>query len=372
MLIAGEASGDQLAAELVTSLRAKMPEAKFFGAGGAKMAGAGVEVAVDLTKHAITGVSDVLKKIFQIWRIKRQLLALAIERQPDVIIGVDYGEFNAQFAHAVKKQVRKHPGGWNPKIIKFISPQVWASRPGRAYRLAADNDLLLSIFPFEKEWYAKRVPQLRVEFVGHPMVDRFKDLKIQNSRQSNEPKVLLLPGSRRGELKHHLPAMLGALRIVREKIPAVKATMVLPNPALELLAKSLGADLPIQIGDLPRALAGTDLAISKTGTVTMECAFFGVPAVTCYKGSWLDYQIAKRLVTVTTFTMPNLLAGKTVYPEFLQYDLTAESLAKAALELLQNEARRAEMKAELGRVVASLGEPGAAGRAAAAILSLFP
>ncbi len=151
MLIAGEASGDQLAAELVASLRAKMPEAKFFGAGGTKMAGAGVAVAVDLTKYAVTGISDVLKKFFQIWRIKRQLLTLAIERQPDVIIGVDYGEFNARFAHAVKKHVRKHPGGWDPKIVKFISPQVWASRPGRANRLAADNDLLLSIFPFEKE-----------------------------------------------------------------------------------------------------------------------------------------------------------------------------------------------------------------------------
>ncbi len=174
-------------------------------------------------------------------------------------------------------------------------------------------------------------------------------------------KSLLLPGSRRGELKHHLPAMLGALKIIREKVPAVKAVpWCCRIHRWSCWRESLGADLPVQIGDLPRALPGTDLAISKTGTVTMECAFFGVPAVTLYKGSWLDYQIAKRLVTVDTFTMPNLLAGKTVYPEFLQYDLTAENLAKAALDLLQNEARRVEMKAEFGRVVASLGEPGAA------------
>jgi lipid-A-disaccharide synthase len=380
MLIAGEASGDQLAAELVASLRARLPEAKFFGAGGTKMTGAGVDVAVDLTKHAVTGISDVLKKILEIWRVKRQLLALAIERRPDVIIGVDYGEFNARFTHAVKQHVRKHPSGWSPKIVKFISPQVWASRPGRAYQLAADNDLLLSIFPFEKEWYAKRVPQLRVEFVGHPMVGRFTsdDLRFTSgsagevSALKGEPKILLLPGSRRGELKHHLTAMVGALKIIQAAIPSAKAKMILPSESLVQLAKSLGANLDIQIGNLPQALTETSLAITKTGTVTMECAFFGVPAVTCYKGSWLDYQIAKRLVTVTTFTMPNLLAGKTVYPEFLQYDLTAENLAKAALDLLQNESRRAEMKAELGRVVASLGEPGAAGRAAEAILSLFP
>jgi lipid-A-disaccharide synthase len=378
MLIAGEASGDLLAAELVMALRERLSAGGektspvFFGAGGAKMAGAGVDVAFDLTKHAVTGFSDVLKKLVEIWRIKRQLLALAIERRPDVIIGVDYGEFNARFAHAVKQHVRKHPDGWNPRIIKFISPQVWASRPGRANQLAADCDLLLSIFPFEKDWYAKRVPQLRVEFVGHPMVDRFKDLKMGRKNPKEAPKILLLPGSRRGELKHHLPAMLGALKIIQTKMPSAKATMILPNPALEQLAGSLGAGLNIQIGNLPQALAETTLAISKTGTVTMECAFFGVPAVTLYKGSWLDYQIAKRLVTVDTFTMPNLLAGKTVYPEFLQYELTAENVACAALELLQNETRRQEMKSQLEKVVASLGEPGAAGRAADAILSLFP
>ncbi len=363
----------------VSALRVRLPEAAFFGAGGAKMAGAGVDVAVDLTRHAVTGITDVLRNLLKIWRIQKQLLALAIKQKPDVIIGVDYGEFNARFAHAVKNHVRRHPGGWNPKIVKFISPQVWASRPGRAYKLAADCNLLLSIFPFEKAWYAQRVPQLRVEFVGHPMVDRFKNEDLRLARRNDsttsvpqEPRILLLPGSRRGELKHHLPAILGALKLIRQKIPSAKATMVLPNASLEQLAKSLGADVPMQIGNIPEALSHTDLAIAKTGTVTMECAFFRVPAVTFYKGSWLDYQIAKRLVTVTTFTMPNLLTGETVYPEFLQYDLTAENLARASLEVLQDANRREKMKSQLDKVVASLGQPGGAGRAADAILSLFP
>ena len=147
--------------------------------------------------------------------------------------------------------------------------------------------------------------------------------------------------------------------------------MILPNESLVHLAKSLGTDLEIQIGNLPQALVEADIAISKTGTVTMECAFFRLPAVTLYKGSWLDYQIARRLITVKTFTMPNLLAGEEVYPEFLQNDLTAENLARAALELLQDESRRAKMKAQLAGVIASLGAPGAAGRAADAVLSLF-
>jgi lipid-A-disaccharide synthase len=315
--------------------------------------------------------------------LTQQLLAAAIKRQPDVIIGVDYGGFNLRFGHAVKEYVRGNPfSTWKPKIVQFVSPQVWASRPGRAKRLAQDYDLLLSIFPFEQDWYAKRVPQLRVEFVGHPMVGRFADDDLRLKRRetgsvavaSHPPQIVLLPGSRKSELKRHLPAMMGALQVVREKLPGARAKMILPNQALTDLAGRLVTPQPnleLQTGHLPQALAQADIAIAKTGTVTMECAFFGVPAVTLYKGSWLNYQIARHLITVTTFTMPNLLANEEVYPEFLQNELTAENLAGAALDLLQNEARRQKIKSQLAQVIASLGEPGAAKRAAEAVLSLL-
>src|ERR1035438_10407126 len=183
MVIAGEASGDLLAAELVSALREEIPSSTinlasspvFFGAGGPRMAAAGVKLAFDMTQHAVIGMSDVLKNYFKFRQLFNQLLKLAIERKPDAIIGVDYGGFNLRFGHAVKEYVRNNPfSKWNPKIIQFVSPQVWASRPGRANLMAANYDLLLSIFPFEKDWYAKRVPKLRVEFVGQPMVERFK------------------------------------------------------------------------------------------------------------------------------------------------------------------------------------------------------
>jgi lipid-A-disaccharide synthase len=396
MLIAGEASGDLLAAELVSALRGQLPDAQFFGAGGAKMAAAGVELAFDLTQHSVIGISDVLKNILKFRRLFNQLLALAIERKPDVVIGVDYGGFNLRFGQAVKKYVRENPfSQWNPKIVQFVSPQVWASRPGRADKLARDYDLLLSIFPFEKAWYAQRVPSLRVEFVGHPMIGRFTnddfrftsgisessrsrgdETQIKNKLETphvvSYKNILLLPGSRKSELQRHLPVMLEALKLIREKLPAAKAKMVLPNPALMTLAKSLGAELEIQIGELPWALAESDVALASTGTVTMECAFFGVPTVTLYKTSWLTYQIAKRIVTVKSLTMPNLLAGETVYSEFIQNEATPENLSRAVLELLENEARRAQIKAQLGKIISSLGEPGAPQRAAKAILSLFP
>ncbi len=384
MLIAGEASGDLLAAELVSALRSALKRGgdgsspQFFGAGGPKMAAADVELAVDLTQHAVTGLSDVLLNFLKFRQLFQQLLALAIERQPDVIIGVDYGGFNLRFGHAIKQYVRNNPfSKWNPKIIQFVSPQVWASRPRRAKLLEADYDLLLSIFPFEKDWYAQRAPKLRVEFVGHPMVERFQ--KAEGRRQKAEgsaasPLILLLPGSRTSELNRHLPVMLDALEFIQRKLPESRARMVLPNPALKELAEKLSApppDIEIQLGNLPQALAQADVAIASTGTVTMECAFFGVPAVTLYKTSWSTYQIARWLVTVKSLTMPNLLAKEEVYPEFVQNAATPANVAGAALELLQDELRRQKIKSQLAGIITSLGGPGACERAATAILGLF-
>lgn len=389
MLIAGEASGDLLAAELVSALRAQSSilnppsSPRFLGAGGPKMAEAGVELAFDLTQHSVVGISDVLKNYLKFRGLFNQLLALAIERKPDVLIGVDFGGFNLRFGHAVRNYVRENPfSQWNPKIVQFVSPQVWASRPGRADRLAADYDLVLSIFPFEKDWYAQRTPKLRVEFVGHPMLDRFAN---DESRVSPRPpeaasiatrqsQILLLPGSRTSELKKHLPVMFDALELVRAKLPGATAKVILPNDALKKIANRLSALRPgveIQIGGLPDALAQAGLAIASTGTVTMECALFGVPAVTLYKTSWINFAIAKRLVTVKWATMPNILAKEEVYPEFIQNAATAENLARAALALLQDEARRRKIKTQLAKIVASLGGPGAGERAALAIQNLF-
>jgi lipid-A-disaccharide synthase len=387
MLIAGEASGDLLAAELVSALReacAANPQSairnpQFFGAGGPKMSAAGVELAFDLTEHSVVGFSEVLKNYFKFRRLFKQLLALAIERQPDAIIGVDYGGFNLRFGHAIKEYIRNNPfAKWNPKIVQFVSPQVWASRPGRANLLEADYDLLLSIFPFEKDWYAKRAPKLRVEFVGHPMIGRFSSVGTRCSASEDArqrvPTILLLPGSRTGELKRHLPVMLGALELIQEKLPAIRARMVLPNEPLKELAgrmPALQSNVEIQVGNLPQALAQADAAIASTGTVTMECAFFGVPTVTLYKTSWLTYQIGRFIVNVKWLTMPNILADEVIFPEFIQNDATPENLAGTALELLQNEPLRRKIKSQLGKIISSLGDPGASERAAAAILSLF-
>jgi lipid-A-disaccharide synthase len=244
--------------------------------------------------------------------------------------------------------------------------------------LESDYDLLLSIFPFEKAWYAQRTPKLRVEFVGHPMVDRLRNAPSLTARaqpnrptEKSDPLILLLPGSRKSELKHHLPVMLGALNLIKERLPSARAKMVLPNEELKKLVLATWPDTDIQVGNLPNALPQADLAITKTGTVTMECAFFGVPAVTLYKKTFLGLAIALGIVTVKSLTMPNLMAGEEVYPEFIQAAATPENVARAAAELLQDESRRTKMKSQLAKIITSLGEPGASRQAAMAISTLF-
>jgi lipid-A-disaccharide synthase len=400
MLIAGEPSGDLLASELVEALKKELagnpkPEIrnpKFFGAGGAKMAEAGAELAFDMTQHSIIGLWEAVKNYGKFKRLFDQLVNLAFERRPDVIVCVDFSGFNRRFARAIRWELevrRTRQGDWKPKIIQYVSPQVWASRPGRAKSMARDFDLLLTIFPFEKVWYAERVPELKVEFVGNPAAERYsvgtrstvssirqdsQSVKVGQNTDAVErvPAVLLLPGSRIGELKRHLPVMLDALKKIQSARPEVYGRMVLPNEPLAQLARagSPPGGLEIQIDNLADALSQSAIAIASTGTVTMECAYFGVPTVALYKTSWSTYHIGKRIIQVKYLAMPNLLANEAIFPELIQHEATAENIARAALDLLNDPQRRVVIRAKLTKVVESLGGPGASQRAARAILRL--
>lgn len=394
MLIAGETSGDILAGELVEALRREFEsgqasctwdyqplhgsfEPRFFGAGGTQMAAAGVELAFDMTAHSVTGISDVLKNYPKFRRLFKQLYQLAIDGEPDAIICVDFSGFNRRFAHAIRRYAHAHHDwfhDWNPKIIQYVSPQVWASRESRVYQIARDFDLLLSIFPFEREWYAARVPNLPVEFVGHPIIDRYgslsKRLGEENVVVAKSPTVLLLPGSRPDELARHLPVLLGAMETIRSEFSQVRSWMVLPNEILAKQARDIGVPgtVQVQVGGLADALPQADLAIASTGTVTLECAYFGVPTVALYKTSWITWQIAKRIITVKYGAMPNLLANAEIFPEFIQDAATVENIARAAIELLRDQERRKKIKDQLASIVGSLGTGGAARRAARAVM----
>ena len=394
MLIAGDPSGDLLTASLVNALREKTIARsqdlsrdaqplrtalapRFFGAGGPQMAAAGVELCYDMMKHTGIGISEFLKNVGEGRRVFKRLLALAIDRQPDVIIGVDYGFFNLRFCKAVKDYVRKHRSDfqpWNPKIVQFVSPQVWASRPHRAQVLEENHDLLLSIFPFEKGWYAKRAPRLRVEFVGHPMVGKISEPREKSLSDANGAAIALLPGSRPSELRRHMPVILATFELMRKEMPHVRGKMVLPNAKLLETARSAGTTtgIELQVGGLSEVLAQSDLAITKSGTVTMECALAGLPAVVFYITSWATYMVFKPIINIKYIAMPNLLADEEVFPEFVQHKAKPESIARAALDLLRNAQKRKSTRAKLASIVGSLGGPGAADAAANAILSLLP
>ena len=376
MLVAGEPSGDQLAAELVVALRAAAAgrPLRFLGAGGDRMAEAGVELALDLTRHSVIGVPS-LAELRRFHGFRKLLVNLALSATPAVLVGVDFFGFNGSLAAHVRQAVRQGPfHNWNPRLVQFVSPQVWASRPGRARRLETTHDLLLSILPFEKDWYAQRAPGLRVEFVGHPLVDRHAAAVAAPAAPGAAPTLLLLPGSRRGELIRHLPVMLEAARRVRAAAGA-RLLIVMPSESLAgFVRPMLPADLPVemQVGELSQALQSSTAALACTGTVTLECAWFGLPTVTLYKTSALTYAIGRRIVTVPYLSMPNLLANAPVMPEFIQDAATPEALAGALGPFFAHSVARARAIESLAQVRARLGPPGASPRAAAAILGLLP
>lgn len=379
LIIAGEASGDTLAAELVQALR-HVTDWRFIGAGGPKMQAAGVNLTVDLTAHAVVGLWEVVKHYPELRRLFNQLIDLALHELPDVIILVDYPGFNLRYLAAIKKWVRTRKGpfkNWQPKIVYYVSPQLWAWHESRVHNIARDVDLLLSIFPFEKQWYASRAPGLRVEFVGHPLVDRFASLPPAHSAASSpfdKPLIVLLPGSRARELHKHVPVLAQAAQIIQQKLNA-RFLLIAPNDQLAETVRQLAPSncpLEIQIGGLAESLRSATFALACSGTVTMECAFFGVPTIVFYRTSWATYRLGRLLVKVKYLAMANLLNNAAVYPEFIQNDATPQAIATEALAILENHARMMEIKATLAKVIASLGPPGASQRAAQAVLSLFP
>jgi lipid-A-disaccharide synthase len=381
-MIAGAASGDTLGAELLDAIR-RQPggdEIDFIGAGGPKMEAAALRPEFDLSEHAVVGIWEVLKNYFKFRRLFRHLFELATRREPDAIVLIDYPGFNLRFAKAIRRHNSQGDGAfreWQPKIVCYVSPQLWAWKEGRVHGIARNIDLMLSIFPFEKEWYAERVPAFAVEFVGHPLVDRFplakpdeKSVPLDPDLFTEQPTVLLLPGSRRREIDKHLPVMLEAAVIFSEKIKT-RLRMVLPSDEMLALARRhipTGIEIDLQVGGLAKALGQAILAIASSGTVTMECAWFRVPTVVLYKTSPLTHALGRALLKVPHLAMPNLLAGEELFPEFIQSAANADNLAEASLRLLRDKAERTRILNGLDQVAAQLGEPGAATRAAQAVL----
>lgn len=355
LFIAGEASGDAHAARVVRELHTTAPELRVFAAGGPTMAAAGAELLLDLTEHAVVGLVEVLKNYGTFKRIFDDLLDAVAERQPAAVVLVDFPGFNLRFARAVK---RRFP---QVKVIYYISPQLWAWHASRARQIERDVDLMLTIFPFEKDWYARHAPRLKVEFVGHPLIDKMQADEDSTVKRADRL-VLLLPGSREREVSQLFPILT---RVV-EQLPG-NVQFVCAAASQKLARQMQHPRIKVQVGGAHELMQQATLAIAASGTVTMECAYFRCPMIVLYKVNWLTYWIGRAVVTVNWLAMPNVIANRAIVPEFIQHDATPSKIVVAASSLLAQLDQRKTMQRELDQVIRSLGGPGASQRAAAAI-----
>jgi len=366
LMVAGEASGDAHGAELIHAIKEKQPQTRVIGVGGPKMAAAGQEQLLDLSAHAVLGLIEVLTQYPKFRRFRRQILDLARRERPDAVVLIDCSGFNLRLTPQLRRDL---PG---TRIIYYISPQVWASRAGRVKAMQRDIDLLLAILPFEKAWFAKVAPKFNVQWVGHPVLDRIRKIDVA---EPNPNFVALLPGSRKTEVETHLPVLWDAARLMGRDRPGLKFILLSPNEtiqkySLEMLAKFPAPNFTFEynVGYAISHLSRSALALVASGTASLECALVGIPQIVVYRVHPLTYAVGRRVVKVNYLSLINVMANEAIVPEFLQDNLEASAVAQEALELLNNPQRRETMKRRVAQIVATLGEPGASQRAAAAIL----
>jgi len=366
LMVAGEASGDAHGAELIQAIKEKQPLARVIGVGGPRMSAAGQEQLLDLSAHAVLGLAEVLKQYFKFRKFRDQILDLAKRERPDAVVLIDCSGFNLRLAPSLRRDL---PG---TRIVYYISPQVWASRAGRVKAMQRDIDLLLSILPFEKAWFARVAPKFNVQWVGHPVLDRIRQVEVA---QPNPNFVALLPGSRRTEVEKHLPELWNAALIMGRNRSDLKFILLSPNESIQKFSLQMLGKFPApnfafeyNVGYAISHLSRCALAIVASGTASLECALVGIPQIVVYRVHPLTYAVGKRVVKVKYLSMVNVMANEAIVPEFIQENLEASAVAQEALELLGNTPRRETMKRRVAEVVSTLGEPGASQRAAEAIL----
>ena len=377
MVVAGEESGDAHAAALVRALRARAPGARFefFGSTGQKMREAGVESVVREDDLAITGLLEIGRALPRFLSAYRSLKRAASERRPDAAVLVDWPDFNLRLARALRRR--------GVRVVYYISPQLWAWRSYRVRQVRRDVDLMLTILPFEKEWYEARGVG-HAEFVGHPFAGEVRprygreEFCARHGLDPSRPLVALLPGSRRKEFERHLHLMLdAAARISWEGRPEVQfvVALALRRSREEVDAitdvRCVGSGMPetwrVVEGETREALAASDAAAVCSGTATLEAAVLGTPLVVVYKETALNWHTLGRLISVEHYGLVNLVAGSRVAPELMQNDFTGPRLADELLALLEEE-KNSQARARLLEASARLGEGGASERAADAVL----
>ena len=367
LIVAGEASGEMYAAELVNAIRAKTKASPpyFFGCGGEQMRRSGVETQVDIHNLAVLGPIEAVSHFMHLYNALHLLVKEAENRRPRLAVLVDFPDFNLRLARKLK--------ALSIPLIYFISPQVWAWRSRRVHVMKEIINHMLVILPFEKDFYARY--GMDVEYIGHPLVDRVKsschreDFFRHYDLSCQLPTISLLPGSRTKEIKYNLPVMLQTARRLNWERPMqflLPLASQLSRGLIQPMLAEIAPELPLKIiaRDTYNAISHSHLAVVSSGTATLETAILGTPLISVFRISNLTWIVGQYLVHVPFYSLVNLIAGKEVVPELYQKEFNVDRLHAEIKKYLDDAALRKHVRMELDLVKQRLGEGGAIERAA--------
>jgi lipid-A-disaccharide synthase len=369
MISCGEPSGDLYAGALATALRAQAPDVAVYGFGGDRLRAAGADLLGHFHGLSVTGLSEVLRTLPRTWRMYRHLVAEAERRRPDVFVAIDFADFNFRLGQAL------HARG--VPVVYYISPQLWAWRPGRIHTMRRFVREMLVIFPFEAPIYERA--GIPVSFVGHPLVEligapRPRDAFLGSLGLTPAATTIgLLPGSRRNEVHATWPVLMEAARQLQARVPGVQFVVARAPGLPDDLFATPGRDglrVALVRDDTDAVIAASDVVVTASGTATVQTALHGTPMVIVYRLSPLTYRLGRPFVKVDTFGMVNLIAGRHIVPELIQDDFTAARVVAEVERYLTEPAYAAGVRASLADVRDALGGAGASARAAARILAL--
>jgi len=371
MIIAGEASGDLHGSKLVAAMHGKNRNLFFCGIGGKALKEAGVRIIVDASQLAVVGLTEVFAKIPSLFRGMAVSKKLLSSLKPDLLIIIDFPDFNLNVAAAAKKT--------GIPVLYYISPQLWAWRSGRVNKIKKLVDHVAVILPFEEDFYNKH--QVRVSFVGHPLLDTHLALEesLITTNTGNIPVIGLLPGSRDREIARLLPVMLQSARILLKRDKNIKfiisAALSVKRKFVETIVEEHKGrhDFELVSEPVESVLKRCRLVVVASGTATLEAAIYGVPMIIIYKMSPITYWLGRMLVRsrVKYFGLVNLIAGRRISPELLQGEVTPKKIADMSFEMLNDELGLEKTTSELLKIKDVLGGPGASMRVADIALSMM-
>ncbi|MCM8797271.1 MAG: lipid-A-disaccharide synthase [Candidatus Omnitrophica bacterium] len=370
MIVCGEASGEMHAAGLATALKKINPDISLYGVGGELLKNAGVQIFYDIKELGVIGLFDVLKKLPTFLALKKTILKKIQMEKPSAIIFVDFSGFNLRLAKEINNRI---------PAIYYVSPQVWASRRGRIQTIKKYIRKMIVIFKFEEEFYRKY--GIEADFVGHPLLDIVRPSMTKEefirSIGVNKDKTLIaiLPGSRRQEIEKILPVMLKAAVLINGERPA--QFIIAKSPLLETriynnaLKKAGNIDIKITEGKTYDCLNIADFSLIASGTATLESAIMQKPFAIIYKMGLLNYLLYRPQIKIPYIGLVNIVAGKKIVPELVQFKANPSQIAKTTLNFLNKPSELEMMKTRLAQVKSLLGQPGASSRAAQIIIDLI-